>query len=112
MSNLLLNYPYVKLPRNVKPKGTGVLKDFFLLAYACTYKSGVTKYNGYYNKVKANQWAGGLDGVRRLLKKRTKDDAYDSLTEMRALGLISLKLYEYSYIVITVHHIIPSNICT
>lgn len=112
MPNLLLNYPYVILPRNIMPKGTGILKDFFALAYACAYKSGVTKYNMYYNKVKANQWAGGLDGVRRLLKKRTKDDAFYALTELTLLGLITLELYEYGYMVITVHHIIPSGICT
>lgn len=112
MSNLLLNYPYVILPRNILPKGTGILKDFFALAYACAYKSGVTKYNMYYNKVKANQWAGGLDGVRRLLKKRTKDDAYNALIDLSLLGLITVETFKYKYIVITVHHIIPSDICT
>ena len=55
MSKILFNYPYVILTRNIMPKGTGVLKDFFLLAYACAYKSGVTKYNMYYNKVNSCQ---------------------------------------------------------
>lgn len=112
MLQVLFNYPYVILPRCIMPNGTGVLKDFFALTYACAYKSGVTKYNGYHNKVKANQWAGGLDGVRRLLKKRTKDDAFYTLTELTLLGLITLELYEYGYIVITVHYVIPSGICT
>ena len=112
MSQILYKYDWVKLPRNIMPKGTGVLKNFFALACACAYKSGVTKYNGYWNPVKANQWAGGLDGVRRLLNTRTKDAAYDALTELAMLGLISLELYEYGYIVITVHHVIPSGICT
>lgn len=112
MSQIPYKYDWVKLPRNIMPKGTGILKDFFELAYACAYKSGVTKYNGYYNKVKANQWAGGLDGIRRLLKKRTKEDAYDALIDLSLLGLITVETFKYRYIVITVHHIIPSNICT
>lgn len=112
MSNLLYHYDWVKIPRNIMLKGTGVLKNFFALACVCTYKSGVTKYNGYWNPVKANQWAGGLYGVRRLLNTRTKDAACDALAELAMLGLISLELYEYGYMVITVHHVIPSGICT
>lgn len=108
----LYRYNWVKFPRNIMPKGTGVLKNFFALACACAYKSGVTKYNGYWNQVKANQWAGGLDGIRRLLNTRTKAAAYDALTELSMLGLISQEHYEHKYIVITVYHVVPSGICT
>ncbi len=112
MSQILYKYNWVKLPRNIIPKGTGVLKNFFALACVCTYKSGVTKYNGYWNPVKANQWAGGIDGIRRLLNTRTKATAYDALTELAILGLISLEQYEHKYIVVTIHHVVPSGICT
>lgn len=90
MSSCPINYKWVRVPRSLMPDNSkGLMKEYFKLAFASAYKDGVIKYCGYENKVKANQWVGGVTGLKRMFNSRSRDIALDKLFLLQDYNLVS-----------------------
>lgn len=90
VSTCPINYKWVRVPRSLMPDNSkGLMKDYFKIAFASAYKDGIVKYCGYENTVKANQWVGGVAGLKRMLNRRTRDITLDALFLLQEYNFVS-----------------------
>lgn len=88
----LLKYHWVKLPRNRIPIGKGIMGKWMMLASRVAFRNGKTRYCGYTNEVTAGSWAGGIVGLKAILKLKDRCKAMSVLKRLNDLGYIKYKL--------------------
>lgn len=89
----LLKFKWVKIPRDIMPKGSGLLLDYIRVYAAVAICDGTMRYCQYENKVEEGMWAGGKVGLKSILKARSCADAIDRLQKLSDVGILT---YRYS----------------
>lgn len=113
MSTCPINYKWVRVPRSLMPDNSkGLMKDYFKIAFASAYKDGVVKYCGYENTVKANQWVGGVAGLKRMLNRRTRDFTLDALFLLQEYNLVSSFFEQGGKITVDVLDLVNFQTCS
>ena len=97
----LMKYQWVKLPREHLPEGKGIMGRWAMLAAHAAFRKGTASYCGYRNAVSPGMWAGGVVGLKSILKLKSRAEALDTLQELSALGylnyLLELKTKKLTY---------------
>lgn len=88
----LLKYKWVKLPRDRIPESDGILGSYLRLTARAAICPGRVRYCQYENAVTAGMWAGGIVGLKSILRIKKADQALLTLKVLAELGLIT---YEY-----------------
>ncbi len=88
----LLKYQWVKLPRDLIPRGKGIMGSWARMASRAAFRSGKSKYCGHVNEVAAGSWAGGVVGLKSILGVKSRAKALEALDKLSALGYISYTL--------------------
>ena len=87
-------YEWVKLPRNILPEGRGILGAWMKLASRAAFRKGRVLYCGYTNTVVPGMWAGGVVGLKSILKTKSRKKALDTLENLKQLGYIRYEMDE------------------
>jgi len=88
----LLKYQWVKLPRTHLPQGKGILGHWVRLAAKAAFRNGKAKYCGYINDVSVGTWAGGIVGLKSILRIKSRRLALDIMDTLSELCYLSYKL--------------------
>lgn len=113
MSICPMDYKWVRVPRSLLPENSkGLMKDYFTIAFATNYKDGVNQYCGYENTVKANQWVGGVTGLKRMLNRRSRDITLDALFVLQDYEYVSTFFERGGKITIDVLDAVNSQSCS
>ena len=88
----LLNYPWVKLPRDRVPNCKGLMGSWMRLAARAAFRKGEGHYCGYENPVEPGMWVGGIVGLKAILGLRRRDAALDIMRRLEQLGYLSWSL--------------------
>ncbi|MCH5192058.1 MAG: hypothetical protein J1F23_07835 [Oscillospiraceae bacterium] len=108
-----VDYKWVRVPRNLIPTNCkGIMKDYFKIAFASAYKDGIMHYCGYENEVEAKQWIGGLAGLKRLLERRNRNAAINTIFLLEDLGYVAMFVENTGKMTITVPDIILPQTCS
>ena len=89
---LLLNFPWIKLPRNTLPQGKGLMGAWARLAARVAFRHGQADYCGHRNDVELASWVGGMVGLKSILGIGNKQKAIHIMEKLSALGYISYTL--------------------
>lgn len=90
----LRKYHWVKLPRERMPEGKGIMGYWARLASCCAYRKGRSLYCGYENHVEPGMWAGGIAGLKSILRVKSRTQALQILQELSDLQYLTYKLDE------------------
>ena len=74
----LSKYKWVKVPRDEIPDDTGILIYYLRLASRAAFRKGFSRYCGHKNAVEAGSWAGGVVGLKSILKAKSRREAWRS----------------------------------
>lgn len=88
----LMNYQWVKLPRNRLPEGKGVMGEWARLASRAAFRKGQASYCGYTNEVSPGMWSGGVVGLKSILGMKSRQGALETLERLSALGYVQYDL--------------------
>jgi len=86
---LLLNFPWIKLPRNALPPGKGLMGSWARLAARAAFRSGQADYCGHRNDVELASWVGGIVGLKSILGINNRQKAIATMEKLSELGYIS-----------------------
>ena len=87
-----LKYKWVKLPRNQMPSGKGIMGAWARLASRAAFRNGQAHYCGYLNQVTAGSWAGGIVGLKSILRIRNRRIALEMMDKLAQLDYIDYEL--------------------
>lgn len=90
----LFSYQWAKLPRAILPEGKGVMGHWMKLACRAAFRAGKAKYCGHTNEVSAGTWAGGVVGLKSILKIHNRQKALDTVQALTELGLVTQQFGE------------------
>lgn len=88
----LQRYQWVKLPRSALPTGKGIMGAWMRLASRTAFRKGVAFYCGYENAVEPGMWAGGVVGLKNILRARSRVKALETLDKLTQLGYLTYEL--------------------
>lgn len=88
----LLKYQWVKLPRTLIPRGQGIMGSWSRLASRAAFRAGQAQYCGYINEVTVGSWAGGVVGLKSILKQKSRAKTLDTMNSLSHLGYINYHL--------------------
>ena len=74
----LSKYKWVKVPRDEIPDDTGILIYYLRLASRVAFRKGFSQYCGHKNAVEAGSWAGGIVGLKSILKAKAGESPWRS----------------------------------
>jgi len=89
---LLLNFPWIKLPRDILPPGKGVMGSWARLAVRAAFRPGQADYCGHRNDVELASWVGGIVGLKSILGISNRQKALGAMDALTELGYISYTL--------------------
>ena len=84
----LSKYKWVKVPRDEIPDDTGILIYYLRLASRTAFRKGFSRYCGHKNAVEAGSWAGGVVGLKSILKAKSRRETLEIMDELKMLGYI------------------------
>lgn len=84
----LSKYKWVKVPRDEIPDDTGILIYYLRLASRVAFRKGFSQYCGHKNAVEAGSWAGGIVGLKSILKAKSRRETLEIMDELKMLGYI------------------------
>jgi len=84
----LSKYKWVKVPRDEIPDDTGILIYYLRLASRAAFRKGFSRYCGHKNAVDAGSWAGGVVGLKSILKAKSRRETLEIMDELKMLGYI------------------------
>lgn len=84
----LSKYKWVKVPRDEIPDDTGILIYYLRLASRAAFRKGFSRYCGHKNAVEAGSWAGGVVGLKSILKAKSRRETLEIMDELKMLGYI------------------------
>ena len=84
----LSKYTWVKVPRDEIPDDTGILIYYLRLASRAAFRKGFSRYCGHKNAVEAGSWAGGVVGLKSILKAKSRRETLEIMDELKMLGYI------------------------
>ena len=85
----LLNFPWIKLPRNTLPPGKGLMGAWARLAARAAFRPGQADYCGHRNDVELASWVGGVVGLKSILGINNRQKVMEIMRELSELGYIS-----------------------
>jgi len=85
---LLLNFPWIKLPRNTLPRGKGLMGSWARLAARAAFRPGQADYCGHHNNVELASWVGGMVGLKSILGSSNRQKAMETM-EHWLLGAVT-----------------------
>ncbi len=88
----LFKYKWVKLRRDLLPRGKGIMGYWAKLASRVAFRKGNAFYCGHVNKVEVGEWVGGVMGLKSILEVSNKQKALDILSKLSELGYIEYEL--------------------
>jgi len=94
---LLLNFPWIKLPRNTLPPGKGIMGSWASLAARVAFRPGQADYCGHRNDVELASWVGGIVGLKSILGINNRQKAMAVMDKLSALGYISYRLRSQAF---------------
>ena len=95
----LSKYKWVKVPRDEIPDDTGILIYYLRLASRVAFRKGFSQYCGHKNAVEAGSWAGGIVGLKSILKAKSRRETLEIMDELTFTDMDGEKiLYEVQVI--------------
>jgi len=88
----LLNFLWIKLPRNTLPPGKGLMGSWVRLAARAAFRPGQADYCGHRNNVDLASWVGGIVGLKSILGIGNRQKAMAVMEKLSELGYISYTL--------------------
>ena len=88
----LFKYKWVKLRRDLLPRGKGIMGYWAKLASRVAFRKGNAFYCGHINEVEVGEWVGGMMGLKSILGVSNKQKALDILSKLSELGYIEYEL--------------------
>lgn len=88
----LFKYKWVKLRRDLLPRGKGIMGYWGKLASRVAFRKGNAFYCGHINEVEVGEWVGGMMGLKSILGVSNKQKALDILDKLSELGYIEYEL--------------------
>jgi hypothetical protein len=85
----LLKFKWVKLPRNLLPKGKGVMGAWAKLAARAAFRPGQAQYCGHTNDVELASWVGGIVGLKSILGVKSREKALAMMDRLAELSYLS-----------------------
>jgi hypothetical protein len=89
---LLLNFPWIKLPRDTLPPGKGLMGSWVRLAARAAIRPGQAVYCGHRNNVELASWVGGIVGLKSILDINNRQKAMTVMEKLSELGYVSYSL--------------------
>jgi hypothetical protein len=81
----LLKFKWVKLPRNLLPKGKGG-DTRAVAATRVAFRPGQARYCGHTNDVELASWVGGIVGLKSILGVKSREKALAMMDRLAELG--------------------------
>ena len=72
----LMKFKWVKLPRQLQPKGKGIMGYWVKLAARVAFRKGQSFYCGHTNDVMPGEWVGGIMGLKSILEIKSKEKEF------------------------------------
>ena len=88
----LMKFKWVKLPRQLQPKGKGIMGYWVKLAARVAFRKGQSFYCGHTNDVMPGEWVGGIMGLKSILEIKSKEKALELMAELSEFGYITYTL--------------------
>lgn len=88
----LMKYEWVKLPRDLLPRGEGTLGLWARLASRAAFRTGKARYCGNINEVSAGGWSGGIVGLKSILGEKQKGKALAIVEKLAEQGYLQYQL--------------------
>jgi hypothetical protein len=86
-----LNFPWVKLSREILPPGKGVMDAWTKLAARAAFRPGQADYCGHRNEVPLASWVGGIVGLKSILDIGNRVKGFGSDESVERTGLFELQ---------------------
>ncbi len=88
----LRKYEWVKLPRDYPDMGKGLMRHWAKLASRAAFRKGNAHYCGHTNPVTPGMWSGGVVGLKSILGLRRREQVFEILRQLSALGYLQYTL--------------------
>ena len=89
----LKKWDWLKIPRAEIPyRAKGIMIYYLRLASRAAFRKGTARYCGYTNAVEVGSWVGGMVGLKKILKAKTRREALEIMDELQMLGYITYTL--------------------
>lgn len=88
----LRKYQWVKLPRDIQDMGKGLMAYWATLASRAAFRKGNARYCSHSNPVVPGMWAGGIVGLKSILRVSSRVKALQILDELSSLGYLKYSL--------------------
>ena len=89
----LKKWDWIKIPRAEIPyHAKGIMIYYLRLASRAAFRKGTARYCGYRNSVEVGSWVGGVVGLKKILKVKTRRETLEIMDELQMLGYITYTL--------------------
>ena len=89
----LIKWDWIKIQRDEIPHcAKGIMIYYLRLVSRAAFRKGTARYCGYTNAVEVGTWVGGVVGLKKILKAKTRREALEIMDELQMLGYITYTL--------------------